>query len=46
MVCRVIASAFLRLFRGFNVPEEPNLLGKLDHGWEALRGSYAELLGV
>jgi hypothetical protein len=32
VVCRVIASAFLRLFRGFDVPDEPNLLGKLDHG--------------
>ena len=32
VVCRVIRSAFLRLFRGFDVPDEPNLLGKLDHG--------------
>ena len=29
VVCRVIASAFLRLFRGFDVPDEPNLLGKI-----------------
>jgi hypothetical protein len=32
VVYRVIRSAFLRLFRGFDVPDEPNLLGKLDHG--------------
>jgi hypothetical protein len=32
IVCRVIASAFLRLFRGFDVPDEPNLLGKISHG--------------
>ena len=32
VVTRVIASVFLRLFRGFDVPDEPNLLGKLDHG--------------
>ena len=32
VVCRVIASAFLRLFRGLDVPDEPNLLGKITRG--------------
>jgi hypothetical protein len=31
VVCRAVASAFLRLYRPIEITEEPKLLAKLDH---------------